>query len=596
MHTLTQKTVDKFARDFGFDVPEAERFELYVAATYLYRYLKNDANLIQASVIGCGSDEGIDAAAVVVNEQLVHEPDDIDDLISSQASNTAKVIFIQAKTSRKYDTKMMSKFLHGVESVTRYALRPHSLPLPPRLVDIASLIERIAENLNKFQDVRIPCELYYVTTSNDDGKQALDELQVAQALKRINNLGVYSENLSLRTQGWEQLATKQKEKLGPQRVQFNFERRQTIPGAEGVEDAHIGVISANELLKLLRSEDGVRPGIFDDNVRLHLGNSNPVNQRIYDTLTSDQHRAHFPFLNNGLTVVAAKLEVSGDRFFASGYQVVNGGQTSHQLMRWAESDQVISDVDTLRSVWIPFKIISAKDAEVRSSIAVATNLQTAIGNTDIQASSQIAKNVEEYFEGSGNDGLRYERQGRGEGISFTRTRVFSTTDINRAVAATVFGESSKAITSPKELEDKDSYVWGNYQIETFYYAAWIVYRVDRYLARQPENSVLRAARYHIAMMASAMVTPELVEHFKKEGKTSLQRELESTKWFDRIDSAKSPKTRKIEDAIVASADEVKDHFGSVLVGEGRSLRKDDVRSRRHQVELLERAQKASASL
>lgn len=594
MHTLTEKRVNKFAREFGFEVPEADKFELYVAATYLYRYVKDDVDAIQASVIGGGSDQGIDVAAVVVNNQLVSEPNDIDNLISSQASNTAKVIFIQAKTSERYDTKLVSKFLHGVESVTRYAIKPGSITLPPKLVDIANLIERIAENLDKFQEIRIPCELYYVTTSANNGKDALKELQVSQALSRINSLDIYSENLSLQTQGHEQLAAKQKEKLGPQRVQFNFERRQTIPGAEGVEDAHIGVISANELLKLLRDENGIRPGIFDDNVRLHLGNNNPVNQRIYATLISDERRAHFPFLNNGLTVVATKLEVSGDRFFASGYQIVNGGQTSNQLIRWAESDQVRSNSGILRSVWIPFKIISATNPEVRSSIAVATNLQTAIGNADIQASSQIAKDVEEYFERSGNDGLRYERQGRGEGISFARTRVVSTSELNRAVASAVFGESSKAITSSKELENEDSYVWGNYRTETFYYAAWIVYRVDRYFARQTEHSILRAAKYHIAMMVSAMVTPKLVKYFQEEDIESLQRQLETAKWFSGIDSSPSMK-EKIENAINVAAGEVETHFKDILE-EGRSLRKDDVRSRRHQAALLERAQKTESTL
>ena len=586
MHTLTEKRVNKFARDFGFDVSESEKIELYTSATYLYRYVKDNTELIQSAVIAGSEDQGIDVAAVIVNNQLVSEPEDIDNIISSQPSNTAKVIFIQAKTSEKYDTKLIAKFLHGVESVTKYAIKPESLDLPPRLVDVAKLIDHLAENGDKFQETRIPCELYYVTTSNNDGKHTLKELQVSEALARINKLGIYSENLSLKTQGHEQLAAKQKEKLGPQRVQFNFERRQTIPGAEGVDDAYIGVISAKELLGLLCDEHGVRPGIFDDNVRLHLGHANPVNQKIYATLESAERRGHFPFLNNGLTVIATKLEVSGDRFFASGYQIVNGGQTSNQLMRWSESESVLSNSDALSSVWIPFKIISATNPEVRSNVAVATNLQTAIGNADIQASSQVAKDVEEYFERSGNDGLRYERQGRGEGISFPRTRVVSTSELNRAVAATVFGESSKAIASPKELESEESYVWGKYRTETFYYAAWIVYRIDRYFARSPEHSVLRAAKYHIAMMVSAIVTPDLSEHFEDEDPATLQKALETTKWFIDIDSSPSLKD-KIEAAIPEAAEKTAEHFATILE-EGRSLRKDDVRSRKHQAALLKK--------
>lgn len=80
----------------------------------------------------------------------------------------------------------------------------------------------------------------------------------------------------------------------------------------------------------------MRSGIFDDNVRLNQGNENRVNQRIYSTLTSE-NRNMFPFLNNGVTIVARSLTNVADRFSMSGYQIVNGGQTSHQLVRWFQS-------------------------------------------------------------------------------------------------------------------------------------------------------------------------------------------------------------------------------------------------------------------
>ncbi|TYK78061.1 AIPR family protein, partial [Streptococcus pyogenes] len=153
---------------------------------------------------------------------------------------------------------------------------------------------------------------------------------------------------------------------------------------------------------------------------------------------------------------------------------------------------------------------SSNDRDVRTSVSIATNLQTAIGSTDIQASSQIAKNVEEYFAQSGADGLRYERQNRGAALEFARTRVVATPELNRAVAATLFGESSRAIGSPKDLEVEGSFVWGNYPVETYYYAAWIIYRIDRYFARTPESATLKAAKYHIAMMVSALVNPGLI--------------------------------------------------------------------------------------
>lgn len=595
MHTLTSKRVVKFARDFGFDFKESENFERYVAANYLFQYLHDDANLIEAAVLGGGNDEGIDIAAVVVNGQLVFEPSDIDDLIAEQNTNSAKVLFIQAKTSESYDSKLIAKFLHGVESVTKYAMKPKSVALPPRLVDLASLIDKIAENGDKFQESRIPCELYYVTTSSNDGKSAREELQIQEAIQRINEIGVYNEGLRLRTHGHEELAAKQKERFGPQNIQFNFEKRQTIPSTTRVSEAYIGLLSGYELLKLLKDDSGdVRPGIFEDNVRLDLGAHVSVNKRIMGTLQSTE-REHFPFLNNGLTIIATELRGLGDRYFISGYQIVNGGQTSHQLIRWSDSQEVLDSPELVKNVWIPVKIVSSNDASVRSSVAIATNLQTAINSSDIQASSQIAKDVEEYFTQSSTDGLRYERQSRGNALDFARTRVVTTPELNRAVAATLFGQSAKAIASPKDLEAENSYIWDIRTLEAFYYSAWIIYRIDRYFARTAESTVLKAAKYHIAMAVSLLINPSFNDIFQLSDTAEANRVLgRSRKMKFKVSDENSKLSEEIESAISTAIEIAKIVFDAPL-SEGRSLRKDDVRTIRSQEAMREKAFAAISS-
>lgn len=590
MHTLTSKRVVKFSRDFGFEGTESDQFERYVAANYLFQYVRDDVEMIERSVLGGGQDEGIDIAAVVVNGRIVFEPEEIDDLITEKGANSAKVIFIQAKTSESYDSKLIAKFLHGVEMVTKYAMKPHSVALPPRLVDLANLIDRVAESGDKFRDSRIPCELYYVTTSSTDGKSAQAELQVIQAIARIRELGVYSEGFKLRTDGHEALAAKQKERHGPQNIQFNFEKRQTIPATDRVSEAYIGLVSAVELMKLLKDESGeIRSGIFDDNVRLDLGPQNTVNSRIMGTLKSTE-REHFPFLNNGLTVIATELRGLGDRFFISGYQIVNGGQTSHQLIRWSETNEVKNSPHLLSDLWIPVKIVSSSDPSVRTSVSIATNLQTAIGATDIQASTQVAKDVEEYFTQSGADGLRYERQNRGAALEFPRTRVVTTPELNRAVAATLFGESSRAIRSPKDLEIEGAFVWGEYPVETYYYAAWIIYRIDRYFANNPDSTTLKAAKYHIAMMVSALLNSDLIPIFDAGDIDAAIKKLKSPKKL-RFRVSDKALSEEVESSIASAAELTAELFQHVL-DEGRSLRKDDVRSAQSQEALLEKVKLA----
>ncbi|MFI7454923.1 hypothetical protein ACIBQX_46155 [Nonomuraea sp. NPDC049714] len=50
MHTLTSKRVTKFARDFGFEGSDSDLFERYVAANYLFQYLRDDVESIERSI------------------------------------------------------------------------------------------------------------------------------------------------------------------------------------------------------------------------------------------------------------------------------------------------------------------------------------------------------------------------------------------------------------------------------------------------------------------------------------------------------------------------------------------------------------------
>lgn len=576
-----------FAKDNGFEGRESELFEKYVAAIYLGRYLGSDVKLIDDIVIGGGEDGGIDIAAVIVNGSIITDPSDIKDLIADREDNNVRVIYIQAKTSESFDTKLISKFLHGVEQVTKHAASSSTVPLESGLSQTVAILDALLENIGQFNVTRIPCEIYYVTTSKHSGKDAGTDTQVLAATERLRELDFYPETVTCQLHGKAELTAKQQERLGPQKVQFNFSKKQSIPEADGIEQAYIGVIQASELLNILSDEQGLRPGIFDDNVRLYQGDDNVVNQRIYNTLAS-QKREMFPFLNNGLTIIARELTNVADKFTISGYQVVNGGQTSNQIFRWSEHLRKGADPEIepnkLRSIWVPIKIISTRSPEVLSEVTIATNLQTSIAATDIQSSSQDAKDVEEYFSQSGAEGLRYERQ---SGLDsnrndFPRLRVVSTLDLNRAVASCIFGESSRAIGSPNEFSTEDSFLWGGHPVAIYYFSAWIVYRIERYFARNnldPEKRALKAAKYHVAMLVSAQVVPEVKQLFSdfsdsKIMKTVGQRAHALDSW-----------ERNVDKAIDVAIGIVDNYFKDVL-SEGRALRKDDVRARKNQTELL----------
>jgi AIPR protein len=75
-------------------------------------------------------------------------------------------------------------------------------------------------------------------------------------------------------------------------------------------------------------------------------------------------------MNNGVTIIARNLQVTGHKCSIEDFQIVNGCQTSHVLVENAAA------VDN--TVMIPLRLISTQDEGVIVSIIRATNRQTEV--------------------------------------------------------------------------------------------------------------------------------------------------------------------------------------------------------------------------
>jgi AIPR protein len=114
------------------------------------------------------------------------------------------------------------------------------------------------------------------------------------------------------------------------RQQIVFDKSVTLPPIGDVKEAHIGVVSITEYLKLIVDENGaLRKQLFFDNMRDYMEDSD-INQEIQATLLSSRS-SEFPLRNNGITIVARKLQRVGNQFDIEDYQIVNGCQTSHVI-------------------------------------------------------------------------------------------------------------------------------------------------------------------------------------------------------------------------------------------------------------------------
>ena len=159
-------------------------------------------------------------------------------------------------------------------------------------------------------------------------------------------------------------------------AEFQFPNPVLLPQIEGVEQSYIGIVKANEYLRLITDATGnIRKSLFYENVR-DFQDYNDVNRGIRDTLTSDKLRERFVVLNNGVTVVARELSPVGSKFTLRDYQIVNGCQTSHVLF---------DEQANLDSVYVPLRLIITRDEDLASSVTAATNRQTLVSDEDLTA-------------------------------------------------------------------------------------------------------------------------------------------------------------------------------------------------------------------
>lgn len=599
MNPLIQARVKKFAKRHGFDDNLGTAFEKWSANLLFSETLLDDSERIESTVIGGGEDGGVDAFLVSVNNSPVFDPSEISQQCSQDAPKlTVKVQFLQAKAREKFELSGITRFLSGVERLTRAAIDGEYEELDVGLRSGAQILNAVIQNIESFESIRIPVEIYYVTTSPNSADPVCEQPAVTEIVHRLKSLEVY-EDVDPQFVGLHDLNQIIEANNGPRNIGFKFSNKVTISPAQDVVQAYVGTLPVIELAPLLLDDKGrLRKGIFDANVRLYQGRNNEVNQNIAQTLRRDDNSL-FPYLNNGITIVANGLENTADQYRISSYQIVNGCQTSNEIVSWikelveekneelgrkvAWDFSLLKDIPVLSETMVPVKIVQTNSSDIKSYITVATNHQTAIGETDMQGSSRLAKEVEEFFANSGPQGLRYQRQMGESEDSFTKTRTINTDNLNRAFSAAILGESATSIGKQKELRGLDSEVWNDYPLELYYYAALVNYKVERRLAQ--DDSGIRAAKYHLDMLTSYIAFPKIEQLFGGGAKGSIKKSIAKK-------VSVSAAEEKIQNALECSVDIVCSYFEDKL--KVKSLIKDDVRSNKTQDELLNLAKKNSS--
>jgi hypothetical protein len=497
LNQLVQGLLTKFVEDQAFvGLSQSEAFERLAVWCVLARSLPGGSSI--EDLMAGNETVGIDAVAVMANEELLLDQQDAEDVTSGGHTIDVDFTFVQAKTSEKFER---SEILNFGESVIDF------FSITPGLVSSAFIQERrkakdeLYSKSPLFRNRRPNVHLAYVTSGSVPDDPNINSA-VDSVVSKLVATSLFDE-VQFELLGAAEVHRSFSQIENREEATFNFPRRVTIPKIRGVREAYLGVVSAIEFLKLIEDEDGVmKTSVFYDNVR-DFQDMNLVNQGIAETLMTPDTAILFPVLNNGVTVVAQSVRPVGEDVTVEDYQIVNGCQTSHVIH--AAKDHLTAEI------LIPLRLVITDEDQVASNITKATNRQTPVDEGNLQALTDFQKELEAFFGGQiDKRRLYYERRSKQyNSQKVEQTRVISPLVQMRAFAAFALDEPHSGSRYYRGLYDRVPVEIFNstHRHEPYYTAALAWYRLDVALRRKLLDPAFRVVRYPLLTALKYVAIP-----------------------------------------------------------------------------------------
>ena len=500
MNPVIRAQLRDFAKSNSLEAETQEnQFEIYSVFAILTGLLGESIEAYDVHLKG--NEFGVDGIAVIVQGELVRNRQEAEDKLTAIKDPSVEFLFFQAKTSASYDYGDISRFFDAVTGFFDGNLRGES----DAVDDLIGAMDAVYERGVGRKNPKISC--YYVTTGNYE-KPARIESLVGSTRMKLEDLNIFDtkgiviEMVGARNlQQWYRAATTAIE------VEIDFPRNVVMPSNEHVEEAYVGYIDADNLLKLYVSKDdeggvvGINRMVFFDNIRDYDARSK-INVSIKESVRSGGG-AEFVFRNNGITVVSKNIDRTGDRFRLEDFQIVNGCQTSNVIFDLVYGEGEDSEVnETLRTaIQVPLRLIGSKDDDFVASIIVGTNRQNPVRDEQFWALRPFMKSFEEFCRSLDDEQIIYferrENQYRNQDIE--RTRVMQPSVLMKAVAACLLFQPQRAARDYRGiLSEYENVIFLDDQDVRIYHAvAYLYYRLEFLWRNQRIENGFKTFRYYI---------------------------------------------------------------------------------------------------
>src|SRR6218665_3172774 len=214
------------------------------------------------------------------------------------------------------------------------------------------------------------------------------------------------------------------------------------------DGSYLGIANLSDYLNFVRDENGsLRSELFESNVRDFEG-SNQVNSSIQATLAKTSG-AEFWWQNNGVTVLARRVNAPNQILTIEQPLIVNGLQTTHVLHQ-AEEEGHLHESRATEGILV--RVSESDDDDVRDQVIAGTNRQTKVDGAALYATDQLQIDIERFF--LANDWFYERRKNHYRNLKKPATRRVSISLLGQAAMTLVMGEPDAARGRPTTVLGK----------------------------------------------------------------------------------------------------------------------------------------------
>lgn len=487
---LLQTLLERSRTQTSPALTEVEHQTFWVAEQYLKATGVSPQELASGIVDG-EKDCGVDAVYVFANGICIS---DDTPLAALGRSPRLELILLQVKDTTGFKEDGIDKLVTNLPRLLKFDRDENALLSFAN----ARLIEATRRFLNAYRDTEMPELAIYIAFAS------------LRATTLHPNVEAKGELLKTTCQGLFGACPTEVQFLDASTLYEYARESRTVtrtlqlaenPISTDMTGGYIGVVRLSDYERFITAESGeLDASLFEANVRDYEGET-PVNRSIQETLVVADDETDFWWLNNGVTIVATKINPANKLLKLESPQIVNGLQTSTEIYKRTRS---ASGNEDRRSVLV--KVIEAKDAHTRERIIRATNSQTSFGLSALRATDKVQRQIEDYL---ATRGLFYERRRRqyfNQGKPLDK--IVSIDAMGQAIVSVLTQLPHVARATPGRIFEQETYDLTfrlNHPVGMYAGAIELVRQCDEHLRRSrvetPED-----LRYQMAMAAAILAS------------------------------------------------------------------------------------------